>query len=218
MKRGDHIYVDLELHKQHGIYCGDNLVIYWINDDSSRGMVQQSLLADFSSGRTVKKRSYCHRCSSVVHVIERAERRLKEDKLKYKFSDSKAFAMYCKTGLKIGDHIRVDHGLYYHHGVYYGNDKVAHYAGGGRIRITSLRAFAGRRKIHTVKHKKACCTRTIIKKVDRRLGEKKYNLVFNNCEHFATWCVTGRHRSSQIDNPMRSATKIVVYLTDIKPD
>ena len=32
-----------------------------------------------------------------------------------------------------------------------------------------------------------------------RLGEQNYNLLFNNCEHFATWCKTGRHRSVQVD-------------------
>ena len=33
-----------------------------------------------------------------------------------------------------------------------------------------------------------------------RLGEQDYNLLFNNCEHFATWCKTGRHRSGQVDS------------------
>ena len=32
------------------------------------------------------------------------------------------------------------------------------------------------------------------------LGEQNYNLLFNNCEHFATWCKTGRHRSGQVDS------------------
>ena len=33
-----------------------------------------------------------------------------------------------------------------------------------------------------------------------RLGEQRYNLLFNNCEHFAHWCKTGRHRSSQVED------------------
>ena len=33
-----------------------------------------------------------------------------------------------------------------------------------------------------------------------RLGEQNYNLLFNNCEHFATWCKTGRHSSGQVDS------------------
>jgi Lecithin retinol acyltransferase len=32
-----------------------------------------------------------------------------------------------------------------------------------------------------------------------RLGECGYNLLNNNCEHFARWCVTDRHSSAQIN-------------------
>lgn len=31
-----------------------------------------------------------------------------------------------------------------------------------------------------------------------RLGEEKYSLISNNCEHFAIWCKTGRAQSSQV--------------------
>ena len=31
------------------------------------------------------------------------------------------------------------------------------------------------------------------------LNGHKYNLVFNNCEHFAIWCKTGVHESKQVD-------------------
>jgi len=31
-------------------------------------------------------------------------------------------------------------------------------------------------------------------------GEKGYNLITNNCEHFARWCVTGENVSYQIEN------------------
>ena len=32
----------------------------------------------------------------------------------------------------------------------------------------------------------------------RRLGERNYNLITNNCEHFAIWCRTGISSSSQV--------------------
>ena len=38
-----------------------------------------------------------------------------------------------------------------------------------------------------------------------RLGEQDYNLLFNNCEHYATWCKTGRHRSGQVDSMLERA-------------
>ena len=31
-----------------------------------------------------------------------------------------------------------------------------------------------------------------------RVGEDKYNLLFNNCEHFAIWCKTGVSESYQV--------------------
>lgn len=51
--------------------------------------------------------------------------------------------------------------------------------------------------------------------VDRaksRLGEEKYSLPFNNCEHFAIWCKTGVNESRQFNKLMtyiiKSAKKI----------
>lgn len=36
-----------------------------------------------------------------------------------------------------------------------------------------------------------------------RIGEDKYDLALNNCEHFAIWCKTGLSRSYQIDGFMK---------------
>lgn len=38
-----------------------------------------------------------------------------------------------------------------------------------------------------------------IERARSRLGENKYNLAFNNCEHFAIWCKTGISESHQMD-------------------
>ncbi len=37
-----------------------------------------------------------------------------------------------------------------------------------------------------------------IQRAKGRLGETKYNLITNNCEHFAIWCKTGLHESHQV--------------------
>lgn len=37
-----------------------------------------------------------------------------------------------------------------------------------------------------------------VKRAESRLGEDKYNLVLNNCEHFAIWCKTGVSESYQV--------------------
>ena len=36
-----------------------------------------------------------------------------------------------------------------------------------------------------------------------RLGEKKYDLLLNNCEHFAIWCKTGLSKSYQIEKLLK---------------
>ncbi|NEQ25214.1 MAG: hypothetical protein F6K28_40290, partial [Microcoleus sp. SIO2G3] len=38
----------------------------------------------------------------------------------------------------------------------------------------------------------------VIARAESRLGETNYNLLTNNCEHFATWCKTGRNESKQL--------------------
>lgn len=41
-----------------------------------------------------------------------------------------------------------------------------------------------------------------------RIGEKKYNLALNNCEHFAVWCKTGLSVSYQMQNLLKGLPKI----------
>jgi hypothetical protein len=38
-----------------------------------------------------------------------------------------------------------------------------------------------------------------IERARARLGEALYHPFFNNCEHFVTWCITGKTRSTQVD-------------------
>lgn len=45
---------------------------------------------------------------------------------------------------------------------------------------------------------------------ERKLG-RKYNLVTNNCEHFAIWCKTGIHTSRQVQNVFDIVIKSLPY-------
>lgn len=40
-----------------------------------------------------------------------------------------------------------------------------------------------------------------------RLGEDDYNLLSNNCEHFATWCCIGESSSKQVKTAIKSGVK-----------
>ncbi|MBZ9634683.1 lecithin retinol acyltransferase family protein [Clostridium sp. FP1] len=39
-----------------------------------------------------------------------------------------------------------------------------------------------------------------VQRAHERMGESKYNLVTNNCEHFAIWCKTGISESHQVND------------------
>ena len=38
----------------------------------------------------------------------------------------------------------------------------------------------------------------VIARAEARIGEQAFNIVFHNCEHFATWCKTGISSSEQV--------------------
>ena len=46
-----------------------------------------------------------------------------------------------------------------------------------------------------------------VKRAESQLGKGKYNLVVNNCEHFAVWCKTGVHESSQVQRFIEAITR-----------
>ncbi|MBR9911110.1 MAG: lecithin retinol acyltransferase family protein [Gammaproteobacteria bacterium] len=52
----------------------------------------------------------------------------------------------------------------------------------------------------------------VITRAKSRLGEKNFNLLFNNCEHFASWCVTGISNSDQITGIWRAALPAAQFM------
>ena len=102
------------------------------------------------------------------------------------------------------DHLQVprQHGLFHHHGIDLGDGTVAHYLEGREILRSSTDDFSQGQPLTVIAHADASPTRVTLQRAMSRIGEQNYNLLFNNCEHFATWCKTGRHRSGQIDSAL----------------
>ena len=100
------------------------------------------------------------------------------------------------------DHLEVprQHGLFNHHGIDLGDGTVAHYLEGREILRSPLEEFSQGQPLRVISHAEASPVRVTLRRAMGRLGEQDYNLLFNNCEHFATWCKTGRHRSEQVDS------------------
>lgn len=99
---------------------------------------------------------------------------------------------------KAGDHLRLDRGVYTHHGIYVGDGKVVHYSQGydkiPEIREVDFKNFAGMSKVYVVPEEESPLRFTPKEAVERaysRLGERSYNLIYNNCENFVRWCRAG---------------------------
>ena len=106
-----------------------------------------------------------------------------------------------------GDQIYVDReflkqdGVYKHHGIDCGDGTVIHYRKPSEIvERTSLDTFSRGNLIYVKEYTKGFCfvPEVVVERAEKRLGEDKYNLLFNNCEHFATWCKTGINYSKQV--------------------
>lgn len=115
---------------------------------------------------------------------------------------------------KRGDHIRVNRGFYYHHGVYFSYNEVIHFTGAGNDNILNweenqvitsnltefLRGGTTEVRIYSAEEEKDLLPPDEIHSYARScLGTKGYNLFLNNCEHFAYACTLGKHRSEQIE-------------------
>ena len=100
------------------------------------------------------------------------------------------------------DHLQVPrrHGLFNHHGIDLGDGTVAHYLEGREILRSPISEFSQGEVVSVLNHANASPAGVTLRRAMGRLGEQNYNLLFNNCEHFASWCKTGRHRSEQVDS------------------
>lgn len=98
----------------------------------------------------------------------------------------------------IRDFINIQ-GVYEHHGIDCGDGTVIHYRKPSEtIERTSLDTLAQGAKIYVKPYSTCFIPDVVVRRAESRLGERKYNLLFNNCEHFATWCKTGVSHSQQV--------------------
>ncbi|MGN0466708.1 MAG: lecithin retinol acyltransferase family protein [Lachnospiraceae bacterium] len=117
---------------------------------------------------------------------------------------------------KKGDHIRVKRigGLYAHHGIYVSDDEVIHFTGRDNDSVLDwskcevlksdllyfLKDGILEVKEYTEEEfKDLYSPEQIVTYARSCIGDKKYHLVFNNCEHFANVCTLGRFRSQQVE-------------------
>ncbi|MCX4170257.1 MULTISPECIES: lecithin retinol acyltransferase family protein [Paraburkholderia] len=113
--------------------------------------------------------------------------------------------------IAVGAHLVSERKGYTHHGIYAGNGQVIHYGGFHHsakrrpIEYISLHGFAAEKGIKIQSEPDAIYTGTdAVERARSRLGEDRYQLLTNNCEHFCTWCVLGVARSEQVRRCLRN--------------
>ncbi len=105
-----------------------------------------------------------------------------------------------------GSHIATPRSGYEHHGIYAGNGMVIHYAGlcrhslhRGPVLEVSLESFEDGFGYRVVESTNARFSPAqVIERARTRIGEDRYRVFSNNCEHFCTWCTNGHAVSGQV--------------------
>ena len=138
--------------------------------------------------------------------------------------------------LPLGAHLISPRRRYLHHGIYVGWDNVIHYSGSthglhrGPVEEISLNQFTGGCPIWVRNRTRddfdPC---EVVHRARSRLGEDRYRVLSNNCEHFCEWCQHGVQRSHQIEalralpgraleGSLRFITRLMSWPTDSGSD
>lgn len=130
--------------------------------------------------------------------------------------DAEVPEIWCFKSPKRGDHIRVCRrgGLYYHHGIYVSDREVIHFTGDdddsvldwskAHVIRTDLAVFLSGGEVEVKEYNDEefadlYPVEGIVSYARACVGDDGYNLIFNNCEHFANACTLGKYRSRQVE-------------------
>jgi hypothetical protein len=108
--------------------------------------------------------------------------------------------------LPLASHVVTPRRGYLHHGIYVGNGQVVHYTGlayglrRGPVEEVSLSRFTRDHPVWVISDAPSTFDGLeIIRRARSRVGEDRYRLLSNNCEHFCEWCLRGENRSYQVE-------------------
>ncbi len=111
-----------------------------------------------------------------------------------------------ETVLHLGAHVATPRTFHVHHGIYLGDGLVIHYRGFergvrmGPIETVSIEQFTRGHPLQVlVETSPRFSSAEIVRRAISRIGENRYHVLTNNCEHFCEWCVHADQRSHQVD-------------------
>lgn len=120
-----------------------------------------------------------------------------------------------------GDHLQIWRSTFWHHAVDLGYGFVVHFAGpakekaSARVRYDTFEAFIGDGSPDAVvvrEYGERLEREETVRRAEAMVGAADYNLFTNNCEHLASWCVTGERESRQVEQYSTSGGVTVVLL------
>lgn len=109
------------------------------------------------------------------------------------------------------DHLIVRRRGYTHHAIDLGDGYVVQYGRGvadaadACVQITSRTKFAKGRPVEQGTSPCAYSSDEVVRRALHRVGEREYHVLWNNCEHFVTWCRSGRRVSRQTERFVTAA-------------
>jgi hypothetical protein len=122
----------------------------------------------------------------------------------------------------LGAHMVTPRRGYTHHGIYVGGGRVVQYGGlswglrRGPVEEVPLSQFSqGRAVWIRVTESHWFDQHEVVRRARLRLGEDRYSVLKNNCEHFCEWCVRGQHRSYQVDERIGDYRGILLRLIEL---
>ncbi|WP_053213767.1 lecithin retinol acyltransferase family protein [Pseudomonas sp. Q12-87] len=127
------------------------------------------------------------------------------------------------NNVPIGAHLISPRGFYLHHGIYLGGHDVAHYSGfsgslrSGPIEVTDLEHFANGKPIWMLPEQGQYSCDEIAQRARSRLGENRYRILSNNCEHFCNWCVSGKNYSLQVNAYFKRPRYLFAFISALEP-
>jgi hypothetical protein len=122
----------------------------------------------------------------------------------------------------LGAHMVTPRRGYTHHGIYVGAGRVVQYGGlswrlrRGPVEEVPLSQFSqGRPVLVRVAESHWFEQHEVVRRARLRLGEDRYSVLTNNCEHFCEWCVRGQPRSYQVDDRIAGYRGLLLKLIEL---
>ncbi|HTU66076.1 MAG TPA: lecithin retinol acyltransferase family protein [Steroidobacteraceae bacterium] len=127
----------------------------------------------------------------------------------YAYSSRRIRALAPGEEPAIGAHLVAPWRGFAHHGIYVGDGRIVHYNARvyrfhrRPVEETSMAEFHEGRPMFVVSHDEACeDVAEIVRRARSRVGEDRYHLLRNNCEHLVEWCLHGKARSFQVESAL----------------